>query len=69
MLLSPAFLQPGDEQHEHFFSHPRKRNMVHDYRDHDKELFTCIAHTLIEARDRRNLWLAKKAGRMVQHAC
>ena len=42
---------PGTEQYEVFYT---------DYRHTDGELFSCVADTLKECRQRRDEWLNKK---------
>lgn len=54
---------PGTEQYETFYSaHRGKRvsRVMYDYRHTDGELYSCVAPTLKECRQRRDEWLNKK---------
>ena len=54
---------PGTEQYEVFytgFRPQRKKLHQYDYRHTDGELFSCVAPTLKECRQRRDEWLNKK---------
>ena len=54
---------PGTEQYEVFYTGYRTRRKKHyqyDYRHTDGELFSCVAATLKECRQRRDEWLNKK---------
>ena len=54
---------PGTEQYEVFytgFRTRRKKLYQYDYRHTDGELFSCVAPTLKECRQRREEWLNKK---------
>ena len=52
---------PGTEQYEAFYTGYRTRRKKHyDYRHTDGELFSCVADTLKECRQRRDEWLNKK---------
>ena len=54
---------PGTEQYETFYSaHRGKRvsRVMYDYRHTDGTLFSCVATTLKECRQRRDEWLNKK---------
>ena len=54
---------PGTEQYEVFYTGYRSRRKKHyqyDYRHTDGELFSCVAPTLKECRQRRDEWLNKK---------
>ena len=54
---------PGTEQYEVFYTGYRTRRKKHyqfDYRHTDGELFSCVADTLKECRQRRDEWLSKK---------
>ena len=54
---------PGTEQYEVFYTGYRTRRKKHyqyDYRHTDGELFSCVAETLTECRQRRDEWLNKK---------
>ncbi len=54
---------PCTEQYEVFYIglHPRRKRYQYDYRHTDGELFSCVAPTLKECRQRRDEWLNKKA--------
>ena len=55
--------QAGQEQYETFYSARRGRRItrvMYDYRHTDGELFSCVAGTLKDCRQRRNEWLNKK---------
>jgi hypothetical protein len=50
--------QPGQEQHEEYYSALSKKTMVqYDFRSIDGKLFTTVAPTLEEARKKRDEWL------------
>ena len=54
---------PGTEQYEVFYTgfRPRRKKLYqYDYRHTDGELFSCVAPTLKECRQRRDEWLNKK---------
>lgn len=54
---------PGTEQYETFYSaHRGKRvsRIMYDYRHTDGELYSCVAPTLKDCRQRRDEWLNKK---------
>ena len=53
---------PGTEQYEVFYNayRPRHKHYQYDYRHTDGELFSCVAPTLKECRQRRDEWLNKK---------
>ncbi len=54
---------PGTEQYEMFYTGyriRRKKHYQYDYRHSDGELFSCVAPTLKECRQRRDEWLNKK---------
>ena len=54
---------PGTEQYEVFYTGYRSRRKKHyqyDYRHTDGELFSCVASSLKECRQRRDEWLNKK---------
>ena len=54
---------PGTEQYEVFYTgfRPRRKKLYqYDYRHTDGELFSCVAPTLKERRQRRDEWLNKK---------
>lgn len=49
----------GQEWHETFYSDILKGQRVqYDYRTPDGKLFSCIARSLEQAREKRNAWLA-----------
>ena len=55
--------EAGTEKYERFQSGigRRKRTLVqYDYRHTDGELFSTVAPTLEQCREKRNLWLNKK---------
>jgi len=69
MPLNPQNVKPGQEQHEYYYPHFRgKRNFnapgtklcQYDYRHTDGDLFSCIAETLDQCREKRDEWLSKK---------
>lgn len=54
---------PGTEQYEVFYTGYRTRRKKHyqyDYRHTNGELFSCVADTLKECRQRRDQWLNNK---------
>ncbi len=54
---------PGTEQYETFYSAHRGKKIsrvMYDYRHTDGELFSCVAPTLKECRQRRDEWLKNK---------
>jgi hypothetical protein len=54
---------PGTEKYEVFYTGYRSRRKKHyqyDYRHTDGELFSCVAGTPKECRQRRDEWLNKK---------
>ena len=53
---------PGTEQYEVFYTgyRPRRKHYQYDYRHTDGELFSCVAPTLKECRQRRDECLSKK---------
>ena len=54
---------PGTEQYEVFYTgyRPRRKKLYqYDYRHTDGELFSCVAPTLKECRQRRDQWLNNK---------
>ena len=54
---------PGTERYEVFYVGYRSRRKKHyqyDYRHTDGELYSCVADTLSECRQRRDEWLNKK---------
>lgn len=54
---------PGTEQYETFYSAHRGKEIsrvMYDYRHIDNELFSCVAPTLKECRQRRDEWLKRK---------
>ncbi|ROT11993.1 DUF3873 domain-containing protein [Muribaculaceae bacterium Isolate-105 (HZI)] len=53
----------GTEQYEVFYTgyrSQRKKHYQYDYRHADGELFSCVAGSLKECRQRREEWLNKK---------
>ena len=52
----------GTEKYEKFYigRRPRKKMIQYDYRHTDGELFTTVAPTLEQCREKRNLWLNEK---------
>ena len=52
----------GTEKYEKFYSgrRPRKVMIQYDYRHTNGELFSTVAPTLEQCREKRNLWLNKK---------
>ena len=60
-MLNPKELSPGQEQFEKYQSRAINRQMVqYDYRHTDGQLFSCVAHTLLQARRKRDRWLEAK---------
>lgn len=54
---------PGTEKYEVFYTGYRTRRKKHyqyDYRHTDGELFSCVAPTLKECRQRRDEWLSTR---------
>lgn len=53
---------PGTEQYEVFYNayRPRRKHYQYDYRHTNGELFSCVAGTLTECRQRRDEWLSKR---------
>ena len=60
----------GEERHEYFTLSlsPRrnKRLCQYDYRDADGELFSCVAPTLEECREKRDMRLNKKNNKQIE---
>ena len=57
-LLDASDLQPGEEQHQYFYSRISKKHLLqYDYRDGDGKLFSCVAKDLETAHQRRDEWL------------
>lgn len=55
--------QAGQEQYETFYSAHRGRKVsrvMYDYRTQDGDLFSVVAPTLRECRQKRDEWLAKR---------
>lgn len=55
--------QTGQEQYETFYSSHRGKKVskvMYDYRTKDGELFSVVAPTLKECRQKRDEWLAKR---------
>jgi len=62
VMNSPKFLENGEEQFESYFSRISKRNFIqYDYRHSDGELFSCVANTVEEARNKRDKWIEKRS--------
>jgi hypothetical protein len=66
IMLNPQTLAPGKEQHEMFatpgrMGKPGKERCQYDYRHRDGELFSCVAASPGEAREKRNEWLQKRS--------
>ena len=54
----------GCENYEYYnYRYQRKnvRMVQYDYRHTDGELFSCVARSLDEARERRDTWLSRKS--------
>ena len=61
-MLDPKNLSPGQEQFEKYQSRVTNRQMVqYDYRHKDGQLFSCVAHTILQARRKRDCWLEAKS--------
>lgn len=55
--------QAGQEQYETFYSFHRGKKIsrvMYDYRTQEGELFSVVAPTLKECRQKRDEWLAKR---------
>ncbi|MEZ3591301.1 MAG: DUF3873 domain-containing protein [Muribaculaceae bacterium] len=55
--------QPGQEQYETFYSSHGGRKVsrvMYDYKTQDGELFSVVASTLQECRQKRDQWLSKR---------
>jgi hypothetical protein len=68
-MLNPQTLAPGHEQHEMFqatgrMGKPGPERCQYDYRHRSGELFSCVAASLEEARDKRNEWLQARSALM-----
>ena len=53
----------GEEQYEHFdvrVGRTERRMVQYDYRTPDGRLFSCVAHSVADARSRRDAWLQKE---------
>ena len=62
MALNSGALAKGQEQFERYQSTVVNRRMVqYDYRHTDGDLFSCVAHTLLQARRKRDRWLEAKS--------
>ena len=62
-LQGVSTTQAGQEQYETFYSAHRGRKVsrvMYDYRTQDGDLFSVIAPTLRECRQKRDEWLAKR---------
>jgi hypothetical protein len=61
-----AKVRKGEENYEHYHSSfDDKIRVQYDYRHTDGELFSCIAKTLEQAKEKRNAWLREKLGTCV----
>jgi len=63
MALNPRNLAPGNGQYEWYNSALCGRHVPrvqYDYRAMDGTLFSTVAKTLEEARDRKNQWVLKR---------
>jgi len=61
-MLDPLILKNGEEQFEEYFSKISKKILFqYDYRDIDGKLFSCVAKTKEEAKEKRDEWLNKKS--------
>jgi len=61
-MLNPSVLSPGQEQFEDYQSRAVRRRMIqYDYRHDDGGLFSCVAHSLLQARRKRDRWLEARA--------
>lgn len=59
-MLKPDNIGPGQEQHESYYSHAHRKNLVqYDYRHTDGSLFSTVAPSLKACRARRDNWLTK----------
>lgn len=58
----PSARRPYGRQYEMFYTGycTRRKHYQYDYRHTDGELFSCVAGTLKECRQRRDEWLNKK---------
>lgn len=58
----PLARRPNGREYEVFYNayRPRRKHYQYDYRHTDGELFSCVAPTLKECRQRRDEWLNKK---------
>ena len=62
MALNPQALVNGQEQFEAYQSKVVNRRMIqYDYRHTDGDLFSCVAHILLQARRKRDRWLEAKS--------
>ena len=57
----------GTEKYEKYYSgrRPRKAMIQYDYRHTDGELFSTVAPTLEQCREKRNLWLNNKESKQM----
>ena len=56
--MNPETCEKGQEQYEEYYSEMAHKYLIqYDYRTSEGKLFSTIAHSLQEARDRRNKWL------------
>lgn len=63
-MLDPKELKPYSEQFEEFVpSHlpklPSSIRVQYDYRSLEGKLFSCVAKTIDEAREKKRLWLLR----------
>jgi len=56
-MLNPANCKPGTEQYKWYKLTNRKRKVQYDYRTPGGTLFSCIANTLRDARQKRDEWV------------
>ena len=68
--MNASALNHGQEQFETYESRATGRRMIqYDYRHEDGVLFSCVAHSLLQARRKRDRWLeAKAAGALRKRA-
>lgn len=59
-MSNKANVGNGQESHERFYSHLSSGwRIQYDYRHTDGKLFSCIAKTIEQAREKRDKWLTK----------
>lgn len=62
MALDPKAPAPGQEQYERYYAHVLGGwRWQYNYRSPDGRLFSCVARTISDARNKRDTWLAKAA--------